>query len=66
MKLGPVREFIRDFDEDLDLEDAGDGEFYIFVSSRKRRYYVGCFKLAELVSRKDLVRYLDCISAKEI
>lgn len=66
MKLDLINEAIKDFDEDLDLEDAGDGEFYIFVSSRRRRYYVGCFKLDELVSRKDLIRYLDCISAKEI
>lgn len=63
MKLGPVREFIREFDEDLDLED---GEFYLFVSSRKHRYYVGCLKLSELRNSRDLRRYLDCIRVKEI
>lgn len=31
MKLGPVRECIREFDEDLDLEDGGYDEFYLFV-----------------------------------
>lgn len=66
MKLGPVREFIREFDEDLDLEDGGDGEFYLFVSSRKHRYYVGCLKLSELRNSRELRKYLDCISLKEI
>ena len=65
MKLGPVKEFIREFDEDLDLED-GDGEFYLFVSSRKHRYYVGCLKLSELRNSRELRKYLDCISLKEI
>lgn len=66
MKLGPVKEFIREFDEDLDLEDGGDGEFYLFVSSRKHSYYVGCLKLSELRNSRELSKYLDCISVKEI
>lgn len=65
MKLDPVREIIREFDKDLDLEDGGDDEFYLFVSSRKHRYYVGCLKLSELRNSRDLRRYLDCISVKE-
>lgn len=38
----------------------------LFVSSRKHRYYVGCLKLSELRSRRELRKYLDCIRVKEI
>lgn len=66
LRFNNVVQIIKAFDEDLEVERASDEDLYLYVKTRKNKYYLGVINLDELNSKKDLIYYLDLIRVKEI
>lgn len=49
------------------LDDrTSDDDLYLYVRTDKHKYYLVVMSLEDLVSKKDLIYYLDLIRVKEI
>lgn len=66
MRFNNVVQIVKAFDEDLEIDRASDDDLYLYVRTRKHKYYLGVINLDELNSKKDLIYYLDLIRVKEI
>lgn len=66
LRFNNVVQIIKAFDEDLEIERASDDDLYLYVKTRKHKYYLGVINSDELTSKKDLMYYLDLIRVKEI
>ena len=61
-----VVQIIKAFDEDIEIVRVPGNDLYLYVRTRKHKYYLGVMNLDELNSKKDLMYYLDLIRVKEI
>lgn len=66
LRFNNVVQIIKAFDKDLEIERASDDDLYLYVKTRKHKYYLGVINSDELNSKKDLMHYLDLIKVKEI
>lgn len=66
MKFNNVVQIIKAFDKDLEVERVSNYDLYLYVSTKKYKYYLGVINLDELNEKKDLMDYLNLIKVKEI
>lgn len=66
LRFNNVVQIIKSFDEDLEVVRVPGNDLYLYVSTKKYKYYLGVINLDELREKKDLMHYLDLIKVKEI
>lgn len=66
MKIDNVKRILSKYDENLGIELADDELCYLYVSTDKHKYYIVYFDKDEIRDKKDLLFYLDDITAREI
>lgn len=66
LRFNNIVQIIKAFDEDLEIVRVPGNDLYLYVRTRKYKYYLGVINLDELTSKKALMYYLDLIRVKEI
>ncbi len=66
LRFNNVVQIIKAFDEKLEVDRTSDDDLYLYVRTDKHKYYLGMMSLEDLMSKKDLMYYLDLIRVEEI